>query len=60
MLDSLVNIIYRRALEKIDEYVSRPIKGIDWGSDSDSKVLWANGIRAAVGVALCTNMSNMP
>ncbi|MCH8064013.1 MAG: hypothetical protein IH861_16090, partial [Chloroflexi bacterium] len=49
LFDSLVDVIYRRALDKIDEYGSRPIKGINWRSDSDSKVLWANGIRAAVG-----------
>lgn len=49
LLDSLVDVIYRRALEKIDEYGSRPIKEINWRSDPDSKVLRANGIRAAVG-----------
>ena len=49
LFDSLVDVIYKRALEKIDEYGSRPIKEINWRSDPDSKVLRANGIRAAVG-----------
>ena len=49
LFDSLVDVIYRRALEKIDEYGSRPIKEINWRSDPDSKVLRANGVRAAVG-----------
>ena len=49
MFDSLVDVIYKRALDKNDEYGSRQIKGVNWRSDSDSEVLWANGIRAAVG-----------
>ena len=49
LFDNLVDVIYRRALEKINEYGSRPIKEINWRSDFDSKVLRADGIQAAVG-----------
>lgn len=49
LFDSLVDVIYKRALDKNDEYGSRQTKEINWRSDPDSKVLRANGIRAAVG-----------